>query len=60
MNWKTEEPKDGDIRITTYFPLLPKDILGTTYWLEFVKVREQWHTPKCEGYYSQWVPIGVL
>lgn len=47
MNWKSHNKKQkhvaGDIRITSYFCILPTRCLdGHTYWLEKIQVRQHY------------------
>ena len=53
MRWKY--PKDGDQRIVTRFCVLPLSFNGTTYWLEFVKMKQFYW-----GAMGEWIISQVL
>ena len=60
MKFKVKaEPKDGDTRTRVFFTFLPTEIMGHWYWLCTVCVSEQFHIPRCEGYFEQWIPFEV-
>lgn len=70
MKWKAKKPpKEGDVKYTTIFPLIPKLIDDTWYWLEKVSVKYEYKfivtDSKYNGYYFYdveeyvWVFVGL-
>lgn len=55
MRWiKKPEPRDGAVRIKTWFALLPVSIYDETRWLERVSVRQVYSESYSESYFSGW------
>lgn len=67
MKWKAKQPpKERDVKYTTIFPLVPKLIGDTWYWLEKVDVKYKKIKSRIYiDYYgsrvkkSEWVLVGL-
>jgi len=67
MKWKAKQPpKECDVKCTTIFPLVPKLIGDTWYWLEKVDVKYKKTKSRIYiDYYgsrvkkSEWVLVGL-
>jgi hypothetical protein len=62
MKWRTNtptQPRGGSRRTRRFFTWYPTDILGDTYWFEWVHVVEEYRIAQCEGQESGWVPLSL-
>ena len=67
MKWKAKlHPKEGDVKYCTIFPLIPKLIGDTWYWLESVDVKYIYlpktiydSVVKCEYETLKWQLVGL-
>jgi len=54
MRWEINNKKVGDERLVRRFPIFPRRIGDTIYWLEWITVRQVRQFDFDNGWYWEW------